>query len=75
VKLNNDVYFYLFFRLKDETAVCDLIAKLQSYLEGKATTEEMCRIYLKRIETENELHFSHFTCPVFVYVVFFKHMK
>ena len=37
-------------RLKDETAVCDLIAKLQSYLEGKATTEEMCRIYLKRIE-------------------------
>jgi hypothetical protein len=24
---------------------------------------------------ENELHFSHFTCPVFVYVAFFKHMK
>jgi hypothetical protein len=24
---------------------------------------------------ENELHFSHFTCPVFVYVGFFKHMK
>lgn len=37
-------------RLKDETAVCDMIEKLQGYLEGKATTEEMCRIYLKRIE-------------------------
>jgi hypothetical protein len=24
---------------------------------------------------ENELHFSHFTCPVVVYVGFFKHMK
>lgn len=37
-------------RLKDETVVCEMIEKLQAYLEGKATTEEMCRVYLKRIE-------------------------
>ncbi|VDI13317.1 translation initiation factor 3 subunit C [Mytilus galloprovincialis] len=37
-------------RLKDETVVCEMIEKLQAYLEGKATTEEMCRVYLKRVE-------------------------
>lgn len=38
-------------RLKDETVLCELIEKLQSYLEEKdVTTEEMCRIFLKRIE-------------------------
>ena len=38
------------FRLKDEASVCSVIESLQEYLEDRqATTEELCRIYLKRI--------------------------
>jgi len=37
-------------RLKDEQKVCQIIETLQKYLEGRATTEETCRVYLRRIE-------------------------
>ena len=37
-------------RLKDERAVCKIIRDLELYMEGRATTEELCRVYLKRIE-------------------------
>ncbi|KAK3775468.1 hypothetical protein RRG08_027224 [Elysia crispata] len=37
-------------RLKDEQAMCDIIVKLESYLEKHGTSEEMCRIYLRHIE-------------------------
>ncbi|GFO43165.1 eukaryotic translation initiation factor 3 subunit c [Plakobranchus ocellatus] len=37
-------------RLKDEQAMCDIITKLESYLETHGTSEEMCRIYLRHIE-------------------------
>ena len=37
-------------RLKDEGKVCELLDRLQAYLVGRATTEEICRIYLRRIE-------------------------
>ena len=36
--------------MKDERAVCRIIERVQDYLEGRATTDEICRIYLKRIE-------------------------
>jgi len=39
-------------RLKDEPAVCKLIEDLKQYLEGRATTEEICRVYMKQIEHE-----------------------
>ncbi|KAM9816978.1 eukaryotic translation initiation factor 3 subunit C [Neosynchiropus ocellatus] len=35
--------------LKDEGRVCDIIDGLLSYLEKKGTTEEVCRVYLRRI--------------------------
>ncbi|RUS82412.1 hypothetical protein EGW08_009864 [Elysia chlorotica] len=37
-------------RLKDEQAMCEIIVKLESYLEKNGTNEEMCRIYLRHIE-------------------------
>ena len=37
-------------RLKDERTVCKLLEKLEKYIEKKGTTEEMCRLYIKRIE-------------------------
>ncbi|CAI9724313.1 translation initiation factor 3 subunit C [Octopus vulgaris] len=38
-------------RLKDERTVCDIIEKLQSYLEkNEVPTKELCRCYLRRIE-------------------------
>ena len=37
-------------RLRDEKTVCQIIDDLQVYLEGKATTEELCRVYLRKIE-------------------------
>ncbi|KFM61367.1 Eukaryotic translation initiation factor 3 subunit C, partial [Stegodyphus mimosarum] len=37
-------------RLKDETVVCNIIERLQNYLEGRGTPSELCRIYLRRIE-------------------------
>ena len=40
----------IFCRLKDEQAMCDIIVKLESYLEKHGTSEEMCRIYLRHIE-------------------------
>jgi hypothetical protein len=35
--------------LKDEAQVCAIIERVQRYLEEKGTTEEICRIYLRRI--------------------------
>lgn len=35
--------------LKDEAAVCAIIDRVQRYLEEKGTTEEVCRVYLRRI--------------------------
>ena len=37
-------------RLKDEKAVCDLILQLERYLEANATSDEICRVYLKHVE-------------------------
>ncbi|KAK3595722.1 hypothetical protein CHS0354_025344 [Potamilus streckersoni] len=37
-------------RLKDEKTIYEIIKRLQEYLEDRATTEEICRIYLHRIE-------------------------
>nr|KAI8738451.1 eukaryotic translation initiation factor 3 subunit C-like; partial [Biomphalaria glabrata] len=37
-------------RLKDEQAMCDIIDKLEKYLEKIGNSEEMCRIYLRKIE-------------------------
>lgn len=37
-------------RLKDEQKICDIIDRLNGYLEGRATTEEICRAYLKKIQ-------------------------
>ncbi|KAK3751829.1 hypothetical protein QZH41_013288 [Actinostola sp. cb2023] len=37
-------------RLKDEKAVCELVERLQNYLEDRGTREELCRVYLLRIE-------------------------
>jgi translation initiation factor 3 subunit C len=39
-------------RLKDETAVCQIIEDLEIYLriQGQVTDEELCRVYLKRIQ-------------------------
>ena len=40
------------FRLKDESAVCKIIEDLEKYLrlQGQVTDEELCRVYLKRIQ-------------------------
>lgn len=35
--------------LKDEGRVCCIIDRLLQYLEGKGSTEEVCRVYLRRI--------------------------
>lgn len=35
--------------LKDEGRVCTIIDRLLQYLESKGTTEEVCRVYLRRI--------------------------
>ncbi|XP_057214357.1 eukaryotic translation initiation factor 3 subunit C isoform X1 [Triplophysa rosa] len=35
--------------LKDESRVCGVIDRLLEYLESKGSTEEVCRIYLRRI--------------------------
>ncbi|KAH9518662.1 Eukaryotic translation initiation factor 3 subunit C [Bulinus truncatus] len=37
-------------RLKDEQALCDIIDKLEKYLEKIGNSEELCRIYLRKIE-------------------------
>jgi translation initiation factor 3 subunit C len=39
-------------RLKDETTVCKIIEDLENYLriQGQVTDEELCRVYLKRIQ-------------------------
>ncbi|XP_059146411.1 eukaryotic translation initiation factor 3 subunit C-like isoform X2 [Physella acuta] len=37
-------------RLKDEQALCDIIDKLERYLEKAGNADEMCRIYLRHIE-------------------------
>ncbi|XP_036429200.1 eukaryotic translation initiation factor 3 subunit C isoform X1 [Colossoma macropomum] len=35
--------------LKDEGRVCNIIDRLLQYLENKGSTEEVCRVYLRRI--------------------------
>lgn len=35
--------------LKDEGHVCGIIDRLLNYMETKGSTEEVCRIYLRRI--------------------------
>ncbi|KAM4631637.1 eukaryotic translation initiation factor 3 subunit C-like protein isoform 2-T2 [Discoglossus pictus] len=35
--------------LKDEARVCEVIDRLQKYLEEKGSTDEICRVYLRRI--------------------------
>ncbi|XP_068779316.1 eukaryotic translation initiation factor 3 subunit C isoform X2 [Struthio camelus] len=35
--------------LKDEGRVCGIIARLQRYLQEKGTTEELCRVFLRRV--------------------------
>ncbi|XP_066065232.1 eukaryotic translation initiation factor 3 subunit C-like [Chamaea fasciata] len=35
--------------LKDEARVCAIIARLQRYLQGKGSPEELCRVYLRRV--------------------------
>ncbi|XP_076120905.1 eukaryotic translation initiation factor 3 subunit C isoform X5 [Alosa pseudoharengus] len=35
--------------LKDEARVCAIIDRLLAYLEAKGSTEEVCRVYLRRI--------------------------
>lgn len=35
--------------LKDEGRVCGIIDRLLQYLETKGSTEEVCRVYLRRI--------------------------
>jgi translation initiation factor 3 subunit C len=37
-------------RLKDEPRLCDLIDRLQIFLERKGDKQELCRIYLKKVE-------------------------
>jgi len=37
-------------RLKDEATICDIIDKLEAYLEKQGNPEEICRIYLRHIE-------------------------
>ncbi len=41
---------FIILRLKDEPKICALIDTLQIYLEEKGTSQEICRIYLKKIE-------------------------
>ncbi|KAM8960114.1 eukaryotic translation initiation factor 3 subunit C isoform 1-T1 [Pelodytes ibericus] len=35
--------------LKDEARVCEVIERLQKYLQEKGNTDEICRVYLRRI--------------------------
>ncbi|XP_074023372.1 eukaryotic translation initiation factor 3 subunit C-like [Numenius arquata] len=35
--------------LKDEGRVCSIIGRLQKYLQEKGTTEELCRVFLRRV--------------------------
>ena len=37
-------------RLRDEKAVCEIIDKLEKYLDKNATSDELCRAYLKHVE-------------------------
>lgn len=37
-------------RLKDEKNVCNIIERLQGYLEARGSTSEICHVYLRRIE-------------------------
>jgi len=37
-------------RLKDEPRVAALIDRLQTYIERKADTQEICRVYLRKVE-------------------------
>ncbi|ESO09399.1 hypothetical protein HELRODRAFT_109647 [Helobdella robusta] len=37
-------------RLRDETTVCKIIEDLERYLKGHSTDDELCRVFLKRIQ-------------------------
>lgn len=49
------LFFFLNFpseyvdNLKDEGRVCGIVDRLLTYLENKGSTEEICRVYLRRI--------------------------
>jgi len=43
-------------RLKDEPIICNLIDRLQEYLEKKDQKQELCRVYLKNAEN---LYYKH----------------
>ncbi|KAK2168655.1 hypothetical protein LSH36_15g12053 [Paralvinella palmiformis] len=36
-------------RLKDENRVCTIIDKVDRYLEGRGTSNELCRVYMRKI--------------------------
>ena len=36
-------------RLKDEARVCGIVARLQRYLRGRGSPEELCRVFLRRV--------------------------
>ncbi|XP_052799625.1 eukaryotic translation initiation factor 3 subunit C-like isoform X2 [Mya arenaria] len=37
-------------RLRDDVKVCAIVDELVNYLEGRATSEEICRAYLRKVE-------------------------
>lgn len=49
VALNKITLFNLYFRLKDENRVCTIIDKVDKYLEGRGTSNELCRVYMRKI--------------------------
>ncbi|KAL4224197.1 Eukaryotic translation initiation factor 3 subunit C [Mactra antiquata] len=38
-------------RLRDDVTVCNIIDELVSYLNGRSTSEEICRVYLRKVES------------------------
>lgn len=47
-KTNKNIFF---FRLRDDVKVCTIIDDLVAYLVGRATSEEICRVYLRKVES------------------------
>lgn len=38
------------YRLRDDVKVCNIIDELVAYLVSRATSEEICRVYLRKVE-------------------------
>ncbi|XP_053376281.1 eukaryotic translation initiation factor 3 subunit C-like isoform X2 [Mercenaria mercenaria] len=38
-------------RLRDDVKVCSIVDALLAYLDGRATSEEICRVYLRKVES------------------------